>query len=89
VAVGRGESWRSRESGEVSYGCHQALLVPLQGAQPRGDLQERGAAQLGADGQESTVLLHAEAVQRLVTHLREKRDFGYLSGAEVDVEVPF
>lgn len=52
-----------------AYGGSDVLLVPLQGAQAVGDLQQCGRPQLGATGNEAAAVLHPEAEEGLVAHL--------------------
>lgn len=54
-----------------TYRGNHVLLVPLQGAQPIRDLQQRGCPQLGATGNETSIVLYPEAEEGLVTHLLE------------------
>lgn len=61
-------------SARGTYRGSCVLLVPLECAQPIGDFQQRGGAQLGTAGDETPVVLHPEAEEGLVTHLLEGPD---------------
>ena len=59
--------------GARTYRGSRVLLISLEGAQPVGDLQQRGRPQLGAAGDEAPVVLHPEAEEGFVTDLLEGR----------------
>ena len=57
--------------GAHTYRGSRVLLISLEGAQPVGDLQQRGRPQLGAAGNEAPIVLHSEAEEGFVTDLLE------------------
>lgn len=61
-----------------THGGGQGLLVLLQGAEPRGDLQQRDGAQLGAAADEAPVVLQAQAEERLVADLGTEELTGWM-----------
>ena len=59
--------------GARTYRRSHVLLISLEGAQPVGDLQQRGRPQLGAAGDEAPIVFHPEAEEGFVTDLLEGR----------------
>lgn len=52
-----------------THGRRYVLLIPLQGGETAGDLQQSGRSKLGATGDETASVLNPEAEEGLITHL--------------------